>query len=434
MQNKRFARMMRNISSGSVVAVALLAMGLAACGANSTSVNKNLVLSSDLPVSGTDASNGTPTQNGVQLAVEQNANLGSGYTLTFLPKDDVSTSLGKHDPTQGASNITALLGNPQVMAVVGPFNSNVAASEIPVANQGGLTLISPSNTNPGLTIQAYADPNGFNWAQLHPTGKADFYFRIPGNDTIQGKLLAKIAVTPASAGGPGAKTAFIVDDNEAYGKGLASEFAKNFKTYGGTIVGNQASIDATQTASFPSLAASIVALHPDIIMFGGVTSNGGPQLKAAVASQGGAAIPFIGGDGIADDPSWIQQGGPAAVNTIGTVAAPDLSGLTSSATATAFINAYKAKFNSDPLPYSAMAYDAAMIEITAMKNLIAAGKTVTRDAVRAQIQSISYPGITGTISFDANGDNAGAKIYSVYYVDPKTDQWIFKQNVDAGSI
>jgi ABC-type branched-subunit amino acid transport system substrate-binding protein len=63
-----------------------------------------------------------------------------------------------------------------------------------------------------------------------------------------------------------------------------------------------------------------------------------------------------------------------------------------------------------------MAYDAAMVEITAIENLIHANKPVTRAAVRDQVAAISYPGASGTIAFDANGDNTHP-VFSVYVVD-----------------
>ena len=82
------------------------------------------------------------------------------------------------------------------------------------------------------------------------------------------------------------------------------------------------------------------------------------------------------------------------------------------------------------MPYSAAAYDAAMIEITAIKNLIKAGKDVTRAAVRDEVAGISYDGVTGHISFDANGDNSGQKVFSVYGVGAD-GKWAFAKLVNA---
>jgi len=86
-----------------------------------------VTVASDLPVSGSDASDGVPTQNGATLAVEQaNANhLLGGCTIKFTPLDDASVALGKHDPALGAQNITSVCGKPDVLGVAGPFNSSV---------------------------------------------------------------------------------------------------------------------------------------------------------------------------------------------------------------------------------------------------------------------------------------------------------------------
>jgi hypothetical protein len=74
-------RMRQILSFSSICLLAALSLGLSACGGSSASGNKNLILASDLPVSGTDAGDGQPTANGVELAVTQNATLPNGYKL-----------------------------------------------------------------------------------------------------------------------------------------------------------------------------------------------------------------------------------------------------------------------------------------------------------------------------------------------------------------
>jgi branched-chain amino acid transport system substrate-binding protein len=414
--------MKKVVTRGIFVAVALSSLGLAACGSSGSSANKALKIGTEFPVSGTDAAVTLPAQYGVDLAVQQNKDLGSGYTLSVVHKNDEGTSGA--DPSIGAANVQQLIADSSVMAAVGPFNSGVAKQEIPIVNQNTFVLISPTNTNPGLTKQEFAEANGINFALLHPAGKPESYFRLPGTDDVQGKVNADIALAaPISA-----TTAFVVDDNTTYGKGIAKTFTTEFTSKGGTVVGST-SITPDQVSNLPQLATTIVGKNPAVVYYGGVTSGGGGALKKDLVEKGGN-MPMVGGDGIADDPAWLTTAGAAAVNTYGTVAAPDISGLTS-ATAQSFITAYKAAFpGKDLLPYSASAYDAAMIEITAIKNLIKSGKAVTRAAIRDEVAGISYDGVTGHISFDANGDNAGAKVFSVYGVG--TDgKWAFVKLINA---
>ncbi|MBA3825932.1 MAG: branched-chain amino acid ABC transporter substrate-binding protein [Ktedonobacterales bacterium] len=417
----RFTRM---ATQGAGVALVATTLALAACGSSGAGGSKTIGIGSDLPISGTDAGVGLPTQLGVKLAADQNKDLGNGYTLTYSSKDDVSTTTGAHDPATGASNITALLGQSEVVAVVGPFNSNVAKSEIPISNNNGLTLISPTNTNPGLTLEQYATDNGIVFSQLHPAGKPNCYFRIPGNDVVQGTILADFS-TAAKPSGLGFTKAYVIDDTETYGVGLAKNFTLEFQKKGGQVVGS----DSIATAKPPTstLADKIKAAKPDFVFYGGVTSGGGGTLKGLL----GASIPMVGGDGIAQDSAFVKASGTAAsANTFGSVAAPDTSKLTSGAAAD-FSAAYKAAFpDKNLVAYSAQAYDAAKIEIQAIKSLISSGKSISRASVCDAVQHVSYTGVTGTISFDQNGDNAGQRVFSVYGTDA-TGNWNFINQVNG---
>jgi branched-chain amino acid transport system substrate-binding protein len=401
---------------------ATVVLGLSGCGtgSGSTSVNKNLVIATEFAVSGTDAGAQLPAQYGADLAIQQNADLGSGYKLT-VRHDNYEGTAGV-DTSVASNNVTQLLSDPTVIAVVGPFNSGVAKVIIPKAEGSHLVLISPANTNPGLTKQQYAQANGINFSELHPAGSKEYYFRLPGTDDVQGKVDAQIA----AAAPVNAKNVYVVDDDTTYGIGLANYFTSTFQGGGGTILG-RSSITATQASSFPSLAATIVSKHPDAVFFGGVTSGGGGLLKKDLVAAGYNG-PMVGGDGIAQDPAWVTAAGAAAANnTYGSVMAPDTSTFTSGASAT-FLSAYQTAFpGKDITPYSAMAYDSAMIEITAIKSLISSGKAVTRENVRDAVAGIQYTGVTGAISFDANGDNAGQKVYSIYWIDASTNgKWAFK--------
>lgn len=363
---------------------------------------------------------GLATQNGVDLAISQNPTLGSGYQLQSEFMNDVSPALGRHDPQKGAANVEALIADLSVMAIVGPFNSSVAAAEMPITNQASMTLLSPSNTNPGLTLQQYAAANGINWSQAHPAGKPDCYFRLPGNDLVQGTLLADLALQ-GKMGMRAYHSVYVLDDNEVYGVGLANFFSTEFTQKGGTVL-RRDSITTTDSGTISSLAASIQAAHPDFVFYGGITFGGTTMLKADL----GAGVVMEGGDGIADDPAWTQMAGAASANTFGTVAAPDTSTFTSGAAAT-FVAQYMAKYGSSPYPYSAMAYDATMIEIAAIKAVIASGTAPTPANVCAQVAKANYTGIIGHIAFNANGDNSGQKVFSLYQTSSNGATWNLKE-------
>jgi branched-chain amino acid transport system substrate-binding protein len=356
----------------------------------------------DLPMSGADASNGIPTNNGVILAVDEaNAKgLPGGIKLQVQTLDDAVQ--GVHDPAAGAQNIKTFVSDASVMGVVGPFNSNVAQAEIPISNDAGLAQISPSNTNDGLTIGEAAK----KLRQTHPNEIT--YFRVCTRDHFQG------AAGAASAKKLGYKKVYIVDDNETYGKGLADVFEAAFKAGGGTVLGHDHLTKNQQ--DFKALLTKIKSTNPDAVFFGGVTATGGGLLRRQMADAGMAKVPYIGGDGISDE-EFLKVAGSMADNSYYTVAAPDVA-MTS---AQAFNKAYRAKFHSAPGPYSAAAYTAANVIIAAIVKANKAGG-VTRAAVLKNIASTKgLPSPIGTVGFDKNGDTTNGVIsfYKISGTPPK---------------
>ena len=354
----------------------------------------------DLPMSGGDASNGIPTNNGVILAVEQaNAKgLPGGIQLQVYTLDDAVQ--GTHDPAAGAQNLKTFVSDAAVLGVVGPFNSNVAKAEIPISNDAGLVQISPSNTNDGLTIGEDAK----KLRTSHPD--VNSYFRVCTRDQNQGKVGAELAKQI------GAKKVYIVDDNETYGKGLADVFEAAFKAGGGTVLGHDHLTKNQQ--DFKALLTRIKATNPDAIYFGGVTVSGGGLLRRQMSDTGMGSMPFIGGDGISDE-EFVKVAGSMANGSYYTVAAPDVEKLPS---AKSFIEAYKAKFKSDPGPYSANAYAAAQVIINAISEAAKAngGKVPTRAEVLKNVQAtknLQTP--IGAMAFDKNGDttNGALSFYKI---------------------
>ena len=70
------------------------------------------------------------------------------------------------------------------------------------------------------------------------------------------------------------------------------------------------------------------------------------------------------------------------------------------------LEAYKAKFNQDPILYAPFTYDSTNLLIEAMK------KADSSDPKKylPQLQQISFSGATGTIAFDEKGDRKDAEI------------------------
>ncbi len=235
---------------------------LASCTIGINTASKHLEIATLFAVSGPDAAMQLPAQYGVDLAASQ-AHLPDGYTLRVV--HDNYGGVHGIDATVGAAAARAVVNNAHVIGVVGPLNSGIAEVVMPITNLAGLSVVSPTNTYPGLTLPQYALDYGLDWSLLHPAGHPNRYFRIAAHDVEQGQLDAYVAGNTL-----GAKAVFVVDDNTPYGRELANSFTSAFTSVAGHSI---VSAPGTSIGDFnlPSLVSAIVAQKPDLVYYGGVT-------------------------------------------------------------------------------------------------------------------------------------------------------------------
>jgi len=425
-------------------------MVLAACGAGSTpaapgntQTTITVKIGTDFPTSGADQSGGLPTEQGAHLAVDQaNAkNLVPGVHFEFVPKDDVGAS-GAHDANRGQQNVTDLIGDAQVAGIVGPLNSSVAIAELPVTNNAPIALLSPANTNDCLTQETPADQCGGAKSKLatyRPTGKVN-YFRIATLDQFQSSALAQYAYNKLNF-----KKAYVIDDSQTYGVGIADGFVAAWTKLGGTVIDRKRV--APTTTSFVNLLTQVAQAKPDFIFFGGNDSTGGIPLRQQMQQVPALAnTVLVGGDGILTS-AFAKTIGKSGGKVYSSVAAVNAQALTDNVS-TQFFKDYSAKYGANNIgSYSAGGFDSASILIQAIGRALkggakapansndqAAAKTF-RQAVIDEIAKTDYNGVTGHHTFNANGDTTN-RVISVYTIadDPTVgDGWKYLDQLNVGS-
>jgi branched-chain amino acid transport system substrate-binding protein len=378
-------------------------------------------IASDLPTSGADASSGLPTQYGAAFAVSQKGSI-QGFTLKFVPLDDAVN--GKHDPTKGAQNVQQFISNKLILGMVGPFNSGVAAAEIPVANNAPLAMISPSNTNECLTLafdycKAYA---GYTAAELRPTGKNN-YFRVAANDTFQGPAMADFAFDTLKL----TKLA-VWDDQEPFGLGVANNFAKEFTTKGGTVVDRVGFKTATKP-DFKSWLNKAKTDGAQGIYAGATSASYGCIARAQSQGIFDPTSYYLGPDGIGDG-QCIKDAGPTMGNDH-VYASQGVADANANSTAAATIAAYKAEHPnaSDIGAYTFAGYDCAAILIDAIDRAITAngGSLPSRQQVIDQMaKTTAFKGLTGTYTLNDKGDPTTPALQIQQY---KSTGWTTVKNI-----
>jgi branched-chain amino acid transport system substrate-binding protein len=343
-----------------------------------------------LPMTGSSYGQTITIVNAVRLAIEEVSRKVGTFDIEFESWDDATAAAGQWDPAKAAELANRALGDPNIMVYIGHFNSGAAKITIPVLNQAGLVMISPANTYPGLTKPGKGEPG--EPGVYYPTGVRNYCRVVPADD-LQGAVGAAFARRTLNAA-----SAYVVDDTQLYGKGIADVFAATAQRLGLRLAGRDG-IDG-KASDYKALATKIRAARPDAIYYGGITQNNAGKLLKDIR-EAGITAPFVGPDGI-QERAFIDDAGEDAEGVYAT-----FGGLPTTAYEGATLewaNRYRQQYsNADPEPYAIYGYEAAKVALAAIER---AG-VKDREAVRAAVLGTrDFPGILGTWSFDENGDTS----------------------------
>jgi branched-chain amino acid transport system substrate-binding protein len=214
---------------------------------------------------------------------------------------------------------------------------------------------------------------------------------VVGRDDQQGPAIASYLATERKP-----KLVAVIDDATAYGEGIANEVEKTLKAQNIKVLPREKGTD--KTTDWKAVLTKIRGQKPDAVFYGGMDATGGPLIKQG--RELGIKAVFAFGDGACTE-EMNKLGGPAAEGLLCSQA-----GIPPQAASRKFLDAYKKKFNVDPIIYSPFTYDAANMLIEAMK------KADSSDPKKylPELQKMTYNGATGPISFDDKGDRKDAEI------------------------
>lgn len=340
------------------------------------------------PLSGNLANIGLGMRDSADLAVRQANERCAipGYRLELQSRDD------RGAPAAGAAAAQELATDPNLIGVVGTYNSSTAQSVQPVLGNAGIVQVSPGNTNISLT-------RGANPVSA-PLRQYQTYFRVVASDAVQGPAAADHLAAI------GKRKVAVISDGQTYGEGIANEFAKQLATRGGQVV-----LRMTLPAGKPpdAAVAAVSRARPDAVFYGGEYPDGGPLSRAL----SGVGVPLVGGDGIVN-PDYAPAGGRDG--DLGTSVGPPTENLPG---ARGFIDAYRAAgYREGYGQYGAFSFDAANVVVSSAAGVIGGRgggewRPELRPAVDQAVQSYAGDGVTGPISFDRFGD-VGSDAVTMY--------------------
>jgi branched-chain amino acid transport system substrate-binding protein len=309
---------------------------------------------------------------GARLALEEQG-VGLGVDVELFDEDD------GYDRERTQTIARALAADSTVVAVVGPPSTEMTLPSAPIYHEAGLAHVATAATNPTLTRQGWGT-----------------FFRVVANDTQHCRDAAAFAVRWL-----GAKRIVVIQDGTVWAKDVAAGFRDAVAALG--LVA-PAVIEAREHADrrYGDVVAQVVATAPDLVFIAGhetVAVPLAPQLR-----EGGVTAPFFAPNALKPFPYIATPDhladGPYYTNVI---ADPRVT-----ADVAALAKRYLARFGEEPTLYMTEAYDATGLILDAIRR---AGPRPTRAAVRDAVAATrGYQGVSGPITFDANGDAENRRI------------------------
>lgn len=333
-------------------------------------------------LSGEETQFGKDSQEGIQLAVdEDNAKGGvKGRKIKVIFEDD------KSNPQEATNKVRQLIDRNKVVALLGEVASSRSLAGGLIANTAKIPMISPSSTN------------------VKVTEGRDFVFRVCFTDDAQGIAAAEFAVSKLGK----KKIGILFQAQDPYSSGLATSFKEGLKKFGGEVVIEKSYQKGEK--NFRTYLEQLKAANPEIVFVPNYYTDMVPIAQQAKEMK----IPgtwFLGGDGW--DSEDLLKG--AAKEMEGAYFtnhyAPDVPWDGSKK----FVAAYKERFKHEPSSLAAQAYDAAKLLADAMGRAKAIEPVAIRDAIA---ETKGFQGATGSITIDKNR-NADKPLVVVQIKDGK---------------
>lgn len=312
-------------------------------------------------------------KQGVELALaEINAGGGVlGRKLSLVMKDD------ERSVNKGMLLAQEFAQDPNLVAVMGHLDSYIA---VPVAASyefSGIVMVSPGSTGMRLTQQGFGR-----------------IFRTMVNNRESGVQLAEYAAKQ------GYQRVVIYYINNEYGRDLANFFEQRANDLNLTIVDRRAYEKVG--GNHARVLAEWKHFHRfDAVFLAGSLPEGAQIIREARALGIDAAI--LGGIGL-DAPELIAQAGAAAEGVVvSSVFHPDIP----RPEVQRFSQAYAQRFGAPPDASAAQGYDTLRLLAEAIAR---AGSAAPDDIAAALHATRQWQGVTGTHSFDGQGELSEKKI------------------------
>ncbi|MYB16965.1 MAG: ABC transporter substrate-binding protein [Chloroflexi bacterium] len=339
-----------------------------------------------LAVLATQAGTPSPTFRAMMMAVEDFGPIKGSPVSIGAGIDSRCTADG------GTAAADTVVGDPRVVAVIGPSCSVAVAQAAPILSAAGMTIIAPSATSPSLT----SDLAGIAGENHNPG-----FFRVASNDLYEGRAAARFAFEEL-----GLRNVAAIDDGDPYTSGLTATFAGAFMELGGAV---EVSSIAKGETELQALLGQIAGGGPDGLYFPLFALEGEAVIRQSRATPGLENVTLIGGASLLE-PDILSLPEAAGLYLPG----PDLdygenANQVTGKSSRQLRTDYENRYGDQPASvYLEHAYDATTLLLATIESVaVADGEDLVIDRAelrKALAATSEFGGIIGTLSCDEFGD------------------------------
>lgn len=323
--------------------------------------SQSITIGALLPLSGKNEFYGNEIKNAIELAREEINEGGiSGKNLQIIYEDDQA------DPKVGTNAMSKLVHIDKVPVVLGSWVSGVVLASAPLAESAGVIIMA----------EAIA-PN--------ITQAGDYIFRIQLSalqytQELARQVIQKLTIT---------KIAILYINND-FGVALRDTLEKEVEKIGVNIVSQESYSHGDQ--DFRSQLTKIKQANPGALFIGGYQEQ---QFIIKQAYELGIETLFLAGPPF-ENKSIIDNLGELAE---GVIYPYHFDADTSNPKTIAYMKAYEKRWGVETGGFAPLMYDATYIIANALKHC---GEDTW--CIKAVLYNTVHEGVSGTISFDENGD------------------------------
>jgi branched-chain amino acid transport system substrate-binding protein len=351
-----------------------------------------LTVYSSLPLSGASRPQTRAVNDGARLALQQAGGQAAGRPVRLVTLNDATPQAGSWTPERTARNALKAAQDKSTMAYIGEFNSGASRISLPILNETGIPMVSPSNTYNGMTTDGAGTERG-EPDKYYPVGGRS-YFRLLPNDHVQAAALV------TAARDHGCTRLALLHDGEIYGRGVAIDARATAARIGVAVALTRRA--SRRASNYRALARKAKRAKADCVVYGGITANNAVR----VFKDFGRALrkaQFFGSDGVAESGFASRLPRSVAKRTHVTVA-------------TLLNTVYGLGSHEDP--YKALGYEAMKVIIDGI-NAVGPDRTALINWLHT-VQN--RPSAIGTYGFDTNGDTT-LRAYGLYRISGKELAW-----------